>query len=120
MPSSRSSTIWLLLLASACSAGWRREEVTPERRLPLRQQVQLWLGQESRVLHAVIVDTASVSGVPFHQPPDCDTCRVLVARSAVDSMRLGNKERGAWRSMALGYVAAGVAALVLYLSIDTD
>jgi hypothetical protein len=57
---------------------------------------------------------------PFHQPPDCDTCRVVVARSAVDSMRLGDQERGAWRSMGLGYVALGAAALILYLSVDTD
>jgi hypothetical protein len=35
-------------------------------------------------------------------------------------MRLGNQERGAWRSIGLGYVALGVAALVLYLSVDTD
>jgi hypothetical protein len=89
------STVVLLLLVSACGAGWRREELSPERRLPPRQQVQLWLGDEARILHAVIVGPDSVSGVPFHQPPDCDTCRVVVANSAVDSMRLGNQERGA-------------------------
>jgi len=110
----------LLFLASACGAGWHREELSPERRLPLRQQIQLWVGDETRVLHAVIVDADSVSGVPFHQPPDCDTCRVVVARSAVDSMRLGDQERGALRSMGFGYVALGVAAVVLYLSVDND
>jgi hypothetical protein len=35
-------------------------------------------------------------------------------------MRLGNKERGALQSIGLGYVALGVAALVLYLSIGVD
>jgi hypothetical protein len=43
-----------------------------------------------------------------------------VARSAVDSIRLGNQERGALRSLGLGYVALGIAALVLYFSVDTD
>jgi hypothetical protein len=119
MPRWRSSTVALLCFASACGADWRRENITPERRLPPRQQVQLWMAGESRVLHALIVDSASVTGVPFHQPPDCDTCRVVVARSAVDSMRLGDQERGAWRSMGLGYVALGAAALILYLSVDT-
>jgi hypothetical protein len=62
----------------------------------------------------------SVSGVPFHLPPECDTCRVAVARSTVDSMRFGNKEQGALKSFGLGYVALVLAALVLYLSVDTD
>jgi hypothetical protein len=35
-------------------------------------------------------------------------------------MRLGDQERGAWRSMGLGYAALGVAALVLYFSVDSD
>jgi hypothetical protein len=80
----------------------------------------LWLGHQTRVLHSVIVGSDSVSGVPFHLPPECDSCRAAVARSMMDSMRLGNQERGALRSLGLGYVALGVAALVLYLSVDTD
>lgn len=120
MPGWRPSAIMSLWLASACGAGWHREELSPERRLPARQQVQVWLGHETRILHAVIVEPDSVSGVPFHLPPDCDSCRVVVARTAVDSMRLGNQERGALRSLGFGYVALGVAALILYVSIDTD
>ncbi len=46
--------------------------------------------------------------------------RIAVERNAVDSMRLGNQERGALRSLGIGYVALGVAAVVLYLSLDTD
>jgi hypothetical protein len=116
----RRSPVIILWLASGCGGGWQREELGPERRLPPRQQVQLWLGQENQVLHAVELAPDSVSGVPFHLPPECDSCRVVLARSAVDSMRLGNKERGALQSIGLGYVALGVAALVLYLSIGVD
>ena len=112
--------LFALWLVSACGAGWHREELRPERRLPARQQVQLWSGHQARVLHAVMLGPDSVSGVPFHLPPACDSCRVVVARSAVDSMRLGNQERGVLRSLGLGYVALGVAALVLYFSVDTD
>jgi hypothetical protein len=112
-----------VLLPSAlggCGAGWHRlEDLTP-RALPVRQQVQLWQGRHNRVLHAVTVRDDSVGGVPFHLPPDCDSCRVVIARSLVDSMRLGNQERGALRSLGLGYVAIGVAGLLLYLSVDTD
>lgn len=116
----RSSAVPALWLASACGAGWRREELSPEGQLPARQQVQLWLGHQTRVLHAVMVGPDSVSGVPFQLPPECDSCRIAVERNAVDSMRLGNQERGFLGSLAIGYVALGVAALVLYFSIDTD
>lgn len=116
----RSSAVSALWLASACGAGWRREELSPERQLPARQQVQLWQGHQTRVLHAVIVGSDSVSGVPFHLPPECDSCRIAVERNAVDSMRLGNQERGAFRSLGIGYVALCVAAVLLYFSVDTD
>lgn len=116
----RATAVTALWLASACGAGWHREELGPERQPPTRQQVQLWRGHQTQVLHAVIVGPDSVSGVPFHLPPECDSCRVTVARSTVDSMRLGNQERGVLGSLALGYVALGVAALILYLSVDTD
>jgi len=61
-----------------------------------------------------------VSGVPFQLPPEYDSCRVTVVRNPVDSMRLGNQERGALRSLGLGYVAVGVAAVILYFSVDSD
>jgi hypothetical protein len=116
----RSAAVAILSFVIACGAGWRRAELSPGRELPARQQVQLWLGNQARVLHAVTVNPDSVSGVPFHLPPECDSCRIALSRSTVDSMRLGNKERGALKSMGAGYLALGVAALVLYFSIDTD
>jgi hypothetical protein len=51
---------------------------------------------------------------------DCDTCRVALARSEVDSIRLGNQERGALRSMGLAYVALAAAGVILYFSVDSD
>ena len=114
------STLGTALVLSACGAGWHRlDDLTP-RALPARDQVQLWEGSQTRVLHAVIIGRDSLSGVSVLLPPECDSCRVVIARSAVDSMRLGNQERGALRSIGFGYAALGVAALVLYLSVDTD
>jgi hypothetical protein len=107
-------------MLGGCGAGWRRlEDLTPQA-LPLRAQVQLWTGRQTRVLHAVIVEADSVTGVPFHLPPECDSCRVAVARNTIDSMRVGNQERGALRSLGLAYVALGVATVILYFSVDTD
>jgi hypothetical protein len=109
-----------LWLVSGCGAGWRQEELSPVQELPARQQVQVWQGRGSQVLHSVLVSPDSVTGVPFHLPPECDSCRIAVARNTVDSMRLGNRERGALKSFGAGYVALGVAALLLYVSVDSD
>jgi hypothetical protein len=116
----RSVALAGLCLVNACGAGWQREEVAPRGELPRRQQVQVWTGQRSRVLHGVRLGPDSLTGVPFHLPPDCDRCRVALPRAAVDSIRLGNQERGALRSLALGYVAVGAAAVLLYFSVGTD
>jgi hypothetical protein len=105
--------VLLLFGLGGCGAGWHRlDDVTP-RSLPARQQVQLWMGQGTRVLHAVTLGPDSVTGVPFHRPPDCD-CRVALPRSAIDSMRLGNQERGAVRSIGLGYLTLVAAGGLLY------
>ena len=61
-----------------------------------------------------------MSGVPFHRPPDCDSCRIVFARTTVDSMFVGNQERGALRSLGLGYLVLAGAALLLYLKFGTD
>jgi hypothetical protein len=116
----RSVIVAGLCLVNACGAGWHREEIGPEGDLPPRQQVQIWMGQRSRVLHAVRLGPDSLTGVPFHLPPDCDSCRVAMPSGAVDSIRLGSQERGALRSLGLGYVLVGVAGVLLYLSVDTD
>lgn len=116
-----SPTCWAALgLVTACGAGWHREDLAPQSHLPPRQQVQLWVGGQARVLHAVRVGVDSITGVPFQSPPSCDSCRVAVARSTLDSIRLGNQERGALRSIGFGYAALAGAALLLYFSIDTD
>jgi hypothetical protein len=116
-----SSMYWAALgLVTACGAGWHREELAPQSHLSPRQQVQLWVGGQARVLHGVRVGVDSVTGVPFHIPLSCDSSRVAFARSAVDSMRLGSQARGALRRIGLGYAALAGAALLLYFSVDTD
>ena len=76
--------------------------------LGARQQVQVWQQGTALRWHAVIVAPDSVSGIPFLQPIDCDSCRVTVAREAVDSIRLGNPVAGFWQSV--GLVMGGLVA----------
>ena len=110
---------WTLVL-TACGAGWQRVDPPAPSPFPVRQQVQFWMGPRTRVLHAVVVGPETLSGVPFHLPPTCDSCRVAISRSAVDSMRLGNLERGAVRGFRTGFVVLAVASVLLYYSVDHD
>jgi hypothetical protein len=63
--------------------------------------------------HALVVETDSITGVPFTRPPGCDSCRAAVPRGSVDSVRLGNPTAGFWKSVGLGMGITTVAALVI-------
>lgn len=83
----------------ACGAGWHRTDiVTPE---SPRQQVEVWQGKSSQQWHAVRVSDSTVSGIHFLSPVDCDSCRLTVPRSSVDSIRLGNPTLGFWKTLGL-------------------
>ena len=111
----RAGLIGLMLLQSGCGAGWRTTRLEP-RRLPTRQQAQVWSAGKARQWHGILVTTDSVSGVPYTQAPECDSCRVGLARSTVDSIQLGNPSAGLWKSLALGgAITVGAALLVCKL-----
>jgi hypothetical protein len=71
-------------------------------------QVQIWQGRLVTLLHGVTLERETIRGVPFTMPPTCDSCRMQLARSAVDSLRVGNKERGFARSAGL-FLLIGLA-----------
>jgi hypothetical protein len=98
----RSALLFASLLPLwACGAGWHRIEPVVPSTLPQRQQVQVWQGRQRLRLHAIRVDHDSVSGVPFQKPADCDSCRISLPSSTVDSLRAGNPTAGFLKSVAL-------------------
>lgn len=105
------AAVALLLLATGCGAGWATVTVPEPRSFSPRRQIQLWVGQRATRLHAVVITRDSVSGIPFLEPVDCDSCRVQFPRSEVDSVRLGNPPAGFWRT--LGLVLAGLFVVAL-------
>ncbi|HEY8196422.1 MAG TPA: hypothetical protein VIG04_05565 [Gemmatimonadales bacterium] len=76
--------------------------------LPTRAQVQLWQGERVTLLDAVTLESDTLRGVPFTQAPTCDSCGVRIPLAAVDSLRVGSKERGFFRTAGL-VVAIGAA-----------
>jgi len=99
----------ILLVTSACGAGWHHAATVAPGLLPARQQVQVWQHGTVWRWHAVRITTDSLSGIPFFQPLSCDTCRVSLPRPAVDSVRLGNPVAGFWKSV--GLIGAGMVGL---------
>ena len=103
--------LFLMLIESACGAGWHRIDPAPPSRLPEGQQVQLWQHGRRLQLHAVRLVADSISGVPFVQSPDCDSCRITLPRASVDSMKTGNPTAGVWKTT--GLVMGGMLAVVV-------
>jgi hypothetical protein len=104
------------LMTEACSAGWRRPPDDAPGFLPVRQQVQVW--QEGHVLrwHAVAFTPDFVTGIPFQKPVDCDSCRLIIPRGRVDSLRLGDPTAAFWKTFALVVGVPVVAFTVLCAS----
>ena len=103
----------------ACGGGWRRiEDLTP-RPFPARAQVQVWQGKSVTLLHGVRLDSGALTGVPFTKVPTCDSCRVELALGAVDSLRVGNKERGFFRTVGL-MLAIGSVWAYLFRGVGGD
>jgi hypothetical protein len=98
------------LATIGCGAGWRQPAALAPGPMPSRQQVQVWAGDEARRWHAVAVTEDSISGVPFTEPPARLTCRVALARTAVDSVRLGSPVAGFWKT--IGLVVGGSMVLM--------
>jgi hypothetical protein len=103
-----------LLPLWACGAGWHRIDPAVPSTLAPRQQVQVWQGRQPLRLHAIRVDHDSVSGVPFQKPADCDSCRISLPSSTVDSLRAGNPTAGFLKSVALTLGAWLTLGLLTY------
>jgi hypothetical protein len=103
----------LSLIQVRCGAGWHRIAPPAPAVLPPRQQVEVWQAGRALRLHAVRLTTDSLSGVPYLQPPDCDSCRVRLPRGPIDSLRTGNPTAGFWKAVGLtlgGALVVGVIA----------
>jgi hypothetical protein len=100
-----------LLFQAGCGGGWQRIDVVRPSGLPKRQQVQVWQDRHVVRLHALRVDTDSISGVPYHLSPDCVSCRVSIPRASIDSLRAGDPEAGFLKTT--GLVLGSMVALVV-------
>jgi hypothetical protein len=102
----------LAFVLGGCGAGWHRVEPGPAPIAP-RQQAQVWHDDRFEQWHALLLSSDSVSGVPYFRAIGCDSCRVGLPRSAVDSLRYGNPTAGFWKSVGLVFGSTALLVAVL-------
>jgi hypothetical protein len=86
-------TALLVLSASSSFQAGRPLDQLPLP-VPPEKRVEVWSKGERFQLHAVTVDADSVRGVRWWHSPTCDSCRVAIARTAVDSIRTLGHDSG--------------------------
>ena len=88
-----------MLFAAGCASRgvhWIKEDIHPvtvrgDRRL---DRVRIWTHQSVLQWHAVFVTRDSISGIPDQFSQQCDSCRLTLPTSAVDSLQVGYSPRG--------------------------
>jgi hypothetical protein len=76
------------LIVSGC-ASWHREPIGELDRVRPEAVVEVWRGGQRTELRAVRLGADDISGIPFFRPRGCDSCRIALLRSSVDSIRQG-------------------------------
>jgi hypothetical protein len=72
------------------------------------------------ILHGVYIAGDSLTGTPYWKPPDCDSCRVPVPISGIDSIRTVHNERAGMLVASLPFVALGAIGVIFALSWGSD
>jgi hypothetical protein len=107
----------LAVVLVGCGPGWHLVASSPSETPDTRQQFQVWSHGRAQQWHGLRVSRDSVSGVPFTRSPDCDSCRVQLARVDVDSLRVGDPVGGLWSGVLVGLTLGGLAyAIWLYFA----
>ena len=102
----------LALCCSGCAGGWSSRPLNALTPIATRQQVQVWHGGRAEVLHAVRLDSAQLTGIPYFKSVACDSCLVVIPRAQIDSVRVGDVADGLWRTTGLVLVVGFVTYIV--------
>jgi hypothetical protein len=98
----RTAAAGLLALLSACTtfqAGRPLDQIPSP--VPAEKRLEVWSQGKRYPLNHVTLDADSVHGVRWWDHPECDSCRVSLARAAVDSVRISRYDGGDTGALAL-------------------
>jgi hypothetical protein len=105
----------LLLFVTTSLPGcvhWSEAKAPAPQAFPAREQVKVWTGNRSVRLQSVRIEAESLSGTPYKDSPTCDSCRVSLPSSAVDSIQTGKSPE----ALSIAIIAIPIAAFVLLLA----
>lgn len=101
MPRSTLVLAGLCLLAGCNGWGGARPVSAIPTPVAATDRLQVWSHGEAHELHAVSITTDSLRGIPWWNPPECDSCRVTLARADIDSVRVRGSDGGNTGVLAL-------------------
>ena len=84
----RCTLVALVFAALGCTPYWGRRPLDQPTPVKPDDPVLIWSHGAFNTWHAVIITQDSVSGIPYEMSLTCDSCRLSVPRSQVDSMQL--------------------------------
>lgn len=120
-PLRRQASCILLAAVVDCAGAPERVIVPPPpASFKPRQELEVWQGRKAMTLHGVRIAGDSLTGVPAWKPPACDSCRVAIPVSEIDSIRTVHNERAWMVAASLPFVALGAVAVVFALSGGSD
>jgi len=115
------SARWVVALVgiAACAGGAAH---SPEEAEPRSEwtRVSVWVGGDVYDMHGIRMTADSLSGVAFHDPPDCAECRMRFARADVDSTRVRETPESGddgtpWSAIIAALTAAALFATLIVL-----
>jgi hypothetical protein len=78
----------LITLGLAGCTYWKRDDSVLLQPIPERDKVELNASGMRVVAHGVRADSQNVSYVKIFQDPACDSCRAVIPRASIDSVRV--------------------------------
>jgi hypothetical protein len=108
------SCLLFALAASGCTSHWGWRPL--DQPTPLKRDNLVWIWSRGTVnkWQAVTYTKDSVSGIPYEMSVKCDSCRLSLPLTQVDSMRLGYR----YDSFAPKYVLEGAGVIAAALIIE--
>ncbi len=103
----------VLLALTACSSNW--QPLTLLHPSPIDRKTVLEFQAKNQLvrLHGVEFTRDSLSGIPWLEHLDCDTCRVRYAFRDISQARTGNPGAGAWLIAGPMLFVGFVGAMIL-------
>ena len=109
------------LSAAGCSTYWGQRPLDQPTPVDSNHPVWIWSRGAVNKWYGVVVTQDSVSGVSYEMPLNCNSCRRILPRTQVDSIKVGYAGSHTTAKdvvVGVGVVAAVVAADVLFEYID--